>query len=92
MSLASFELRVSIPRDPRMALTAGALACHAAEAAGCAERDARAFARRVEAAVLRCVEQPGRGGARVPIVLRRAEGPVEAVVAGRALSVEVGET
>jgi hypothetical protein len=80
-----FELNVSLPHDPRFAETARELATHAARQAGCGEDQARAFGRDVERLIRGHIEA-GKSGGPIPLIVRRASGPVEVLVNGRALS------
>jgi hypothetical protein len=82
-----FELNVSIPPDPRFAETVRELAVHAAKQAGCSEARAHAFGREVEEATRGYIEHGG-GDAGVPLVFRRAAGPIEVLVNGRTLTAE----
>ena len=84
---SDFELNVSIPPDPRFAETIRELAVHAARHAGCSEARATAFGREVEEATRGHIENGG-GEAGVPLVFRRAAGPVEVLVNGRTLIAE----
>jgi hypothetical protein len=81
---SDFELNVSIPPDPRFAETVRELAVHAARYAGCSEARANAFGLEVEEATRGHIANGG-GDASVPLVFRRAAGPVEVLVNGRTL-------
>ena len=85
--MADFELTVSIPRDARFAETVRVLAEHAARQAGCSDARAHAFGREVEAVARGYIEH-GDGQSGLPLVFRRATGPVEVLVNGRTLSAE----
>jgi len=82
-----FELNVSIPRDARFAETVRVLAEHAARQAGCSDARAGAFGREVEEAARGYIARDG-GEAGLPLVFRRATGPVEVLVNGRRLYAE----
>jgi hypothetical protein len=84
---AEFELNVSIPRDPRFAETVRMLAEHAARQGGCSDARAHAFGREVEEAARGHIEDDG-AEAGLPLVFRRATGPVEVLVNGRTLYAE----
>ena len=84
---SDFELNMSIPADPRFAETVRELAVHAARYCGCSEATAHAFGREVEEATRGHIENRG-GDAAVPLVFRRAAGPVEVLVNGRTLIAE----
>ena len=85
--MSDFELTVSIPRDARFAETVRVLAEHAARQAGCSDARAHAFGREVEEAARGYIEHDdGQSG--LPLVFRRATGPVEVLVNGRTLSAE----
>ena len=86
MTAETFELSVTLPPDPRFAGTAAAIAVHAAQFAGCPPPAAQAFGRDVEDAVRGCIE---RQPAAIPLVVRRDAGPVEVIVDGRTLRVDV---
>lgn len=80
-----FELNVSLPYDARFAETARELAIHAARHAGCGDDEARAFGAEVER-VVRGRIAAGGPGTHIPLIVRRASGPVEVLVNGRALT------
>jgi hypothetical protein len=80
-----FEINVSLPHDARFAETARELAVHAARQAGCGEDEARAFGQDVEDVVLRHIDSE-TSGKPIPLVVRRADGPVEVLINGRTLT------
>ena len=82
---AEFELKMSIPPDVRFAETVRELAVHAARQSGCSEADAQAFGAEVEDIIREHIETCATG-ASVPLVFRRAAGPVEVLVQGRTLT------
>jgi predicted small secreted protein len=85
----TFELSVTLPPDDRFAGTAAAIAVHAAQFAGCPPAVAQGFGRDVEAAVRACVDRLQSAPAAIPLIVRRDAGPVEAIVDGRTLRVDV---
>ena len=89
MTADTFELKVALPPDVRFVATAAAMAVHAAQFAGCAAAAAQAFGRDVADAVRGCIEHPQAGPSPIPLVVRRAAGPVEVIVGGRTLRVDV---
>jgi hypothetical protein len=80
MNAAAFELNVSLPADARFAAAMRDLAAHAARYAGCIDGDAHVFGSVVHAVVLDCMDTI-RAGAPVTVIVRRAAGPVEFLVA-----------
>lgn len=80
-----FELSISLPADVRFAETARELAVHAARHAGLSDAKAHAFGDEV-VEVLRAHIADGAAGGRVPLVVRRAGGPVEVLVDGRTIT------
>jgi hypothetical protein len=80
-----FELKMSIPSDVRFAETVRELAVHAARHSGCSDADAQAFGAEVEDFIREHIET-GASGTSVPLVFRRAAGPVEVLVQGRTLT------
>ena len=89
MTAETFELSVTLPPDPRFAGTAAAIAVHAAQFAGCPPPAAQAFGRDVEDAVRGCIERQRAASDTIPLVVRRDAGPVEVIVDGRTLRVDV---
>ena len=83
----SFELNVSLPTDGRFTEVARELAVHAAKHVGCTENDASAFGDEV-AGVIRGYLSDGNAGESLPLVLRRASGPVEALINGRTITIK----
>ena len=88
MAPEHFELKMSVPRDPRFAATLRGLAVHAANYAGCADGSADAFGDRVEEAV-RAYFAEHDTTADVPVVVRRANGPLEVQIASRVVSLDL---
>jgi hypothetical protein len=80
-----FELKMSIPPDLRFAETVRELAVHAARQSGCSDEEAQAFGAEVEDIIREHIET-GATGASVPLVFRRAAGPVEVLVQGRTVT------
>jgi hypothetical protein len=81
----SFELNVSLPNDVRFADTARELVVYAARQAGHTEEEARAFGRDIEGLIRRHMNGPASPNP-IPLVVRRANGPVEVIINGRAHS------
>lgn len=88
MHVKAYELRLSLPADSRFAVTAREVAVRAAYQAGCGRDDAETFGRAVEGTVRRCLAQVADGGA-LPVTVRRTHGPVEVLVDGHTLAVQV---
>ena len=88
MDATSFELTVSVSPDTRFATTVRELVAYAAHYAGCSEADAAVFGRDVEDAVRASLEGIA-GDAIVPITVRRQAGPVEVLVNGHTLTLQV---
>lgn len=88
MKAPSFELTLSLPHDARFVSAVGGLVVHAAQYAGCAPARAETFAREVEALV-RCHLADPAAPPLVPIVVRLAAGPLEIVVNGRTMTLEI---
>jgi hypothetical protein len=78
MDQRSFELKASFPVDAQFAQTVAALAEHAATYAGCPAAEARDFANVVEQAVRQSVA--GKKDESLPVVIARANGPLEVTV------------
>jgi hypothetical protein len=83
-----FELTLSLPHDVRLAATVRGIAVQAAHYAGCAAADAEAFGRSVEE-VARGYLADATAGQEIPVVVRRAAGPVEVRIATRTITVDV---
>lgn len=79
MNAADFELNLSLPAEARFAGTIRELAAHAARYAGGAEDTARRYAATVEAVVRACLGR-AKPGAKVPVILRRGDGPLECLI------------
>jgi hypothetical protein len=87
MDSTTFELIVSI-EDSRFVATIGALVDHAAQYAGSSSADAASFSSAVTEALAAALA--GRtGSAPLPVVLRRQAGPLEVVVDGQTLTLDV---
>jgi len=82
---ADFELQMSIPPDVRFAETVREVAVHAARQSGCSDEEAEAFGAEVEDIVREHIEHCAPGTS-LPLVVRRADGPVEVLVEGRTLT------
>ena len=87
MHAASFEFAVSMPREARFAEAVRRLAVQAAQYAGCAAGDVEPFARSVEDAFQGCLDDVSATA--VALMFRRAAGPLEVVVDGRILTLDV---
>ena len=87
MNSTTFEMTVSI-EDQRFAGAVGAIVLQAAAYAGCSTDDAARFARAVQDALAESLDEP-REQSLMPIVVRRRSGPVEVVMNGRVLSLDV---
>lgn len=86
MDAKTFEFTASMPREARFASAVRRLALHAAQYAGCGEGAADSFAALVEQAFAGCLHQSSGD---VPLIFRRATGPLEVVVDGRVLTLTV---
>jgi hypothetical protein len=86
MDATSFELAMSVPRDQRYAAVVHDLARHAANYAGCAGADGDVFARSVGEAFAASV---AAGDGDVPVMFRRAGGPLEVMLDGRLLTLAI---
>ena len=82
----TFEMIVSV-EDDRMLSADVALVTHAAEYAGCHAGAAATFAGTVQSAVVASLVEPRSGP--LPIVVRRRAGPVEVLVNGHILTLDV---
>ena len=87
MHVTTFQLSLTLPRDPRFADTARDLAVQAAKQAGCTDIDAQSFGRRVEGTILECLKRKETADT-LPVVVRYTDGPVEVLVDGHALAVK----
>lgn len=88
MKATTFEVTVSLPRDARLVALVRELAVQAAQCAGCGEAEARAFGGTVEAMTREYLDTTAPGTL-LPVVLRRAAGPVEVLVDGRRAAIDV---
>jgi hypothetical protein len=84
---APFELTLLLPHDHRFAPTLRDLAIHAAEYAGCPRPQAEAFGRAAEELLRESLANGSH--VEVPVVVRRAAGPLELVVDERVLTLEI---
>lgn len=83
----SFEITVWV-QDDQYAGAVGLLVASVAEEAGYAASQCTAFAERVDAAVRASL--PGLAAPQLlPVTVRRHDGPVEVVIAGNTLTLEV---
>ena len=85
MNDSRFEINVSLPHDARFVETARALAIHAARQAGYGEAEAHAFGRDVEDVLRGHMEDDGPDTP-IPLIVRKASGPVEVLINGRTLT------
>ena len=88
MDATSFELTVSVSPDARFAVTVRELVVCAAQYAGCSDADAAAFGRDVEDAVRASLEEAADAIV-LPVTVRRRAGPVEVLVNGHTLTLQV---
>lgn len=91
-SQAHFDLNVTVPADTQFAEMVRDVVVHGARDAGCADADAAAFGRKVEAAVRETLAAAAPS-ASVSIAVRRLSGPIEVVISGdrgaRTLAMEI---
>jgi len=87
MNFTSFEMTVSV-QDDRFAGAVRVLVTSVAAQAGCGAPAAEAFAAAVEVAVRQRLLEVS-AGVLIPIVVRRQDGPVEVLVDGHTLTLEV---
>jgi hypothetical protein len=88
MDATRFDLTVTVSTDTRLAGAVRELVVYAAGYAGCGQAEAAAFGLRVEALVAASLEG-APGGGPVPVTVRRRDGPVEVVIDGRVLRLDV---
>ena len=88
MNATTFEMTVSID-DQRFAGAVGAIVLQAAAYAGCPSDEAARFAQAVQDAIAESLDEP-REQSLMPVVVRRRSGPVEVLMNGRILSLDVG--
>lgn len=81
-------MTVSVSHDDRFAATVRELVVRAAHYAGCAERQAAAFGHDVEEAVRASLCDTPAGGM-LPVTVRRQAGPIEVLVNGHTLTLDV---
>ena len=87
MNATTFEMTVSI-EDERFVGAVAALVLQAAAYAGCQSTDAARFAKVVQDAITASLEEP-REHPLLPVIVRRRSGPIEVVMSGRILSLDV---
>ena len=78
-AVASFDLNLWLPADPRHAAMVRDLAVHGAKQAGHSDAEAEAFGRKVEQAADRSLAGSS-STATIPVTVRCAEGPVEVTI------------
>ena len=88
MSARAFQLILTLPPDARFAVTAREVAVMAAARTGCGDESAQEFGRHVEGAVRRGLAR-GRGGQPLPVTVQCTGGPVEVLVDGQTLALQV---
>lgn len=87
MNATTFEMTVSI-EDERFVGAVAALVLQAAAYAGCQSTDAAQFAKAVQDAITASLDEP-RDHPLMPVIVRRRAGPIEVVMSGRILSLDV---
>jgi len=87
VNTTTFEMTVSI-EDERFVGAVGALVLQAAAYAGCPSTDAAQFAKAVEEAITVSLDEP-REHPLLPVIVRRRSGPIEVLMNGRILSLDV---
>jgi hypothetical protein len=87
VNATTFEMTVSI-EDERFVGAVAALVLQAAAYAGCQSTDAAQFANAVQDAIAASLEEP-REQPLLPVVVRRRSGPIEVLMNGRILSLDV---
>jgi len=86
----TFHFEVSVPCDAEVAGVIRMLAEHAARYAGCSERGAAAFGERVAEVVRAQLNgSAAQNSSSIPVVVRRATGPLEVQVASRTVALEL---
>lgn len=88
MDSTSFELTLSLPHDTRFTRTIRDLAIHAAQYAGCGRDQAEAFGAAAEELLREHLADATFDG-QVPIIVRRAAGPLEVVIHERTVRLEI---
>jgi hypothetical protein len=86
--MTTFELTLSLPRDPRFAATIRDLAVHAAQHAGCGQARAEAFGRAAEELLQASLADSPREDD-VPVVVRRLAGPLELRIDKRIITLDI---
>jgi hypothetical protein len=86
----TFEFQLSVPRDAEVAAVVRMLAEQAARYAGCSELHAAAFGEQVAEAVRAHLNgSAGHTSSSIPVVVRRATGPLEVLVDTRTIALEL---
>jgi hypothetical protein len=83
----TFDMTVSLD-DERFVGAVAVLVLQAAAYAGCPAADAAQFAKTVEDAITASLGEP-RDHPLLPVIVRRRSGPIEVVMNGRTLSLDV---
>jgi hypothetical protein len=83
-----FEFQLSVPRDAEVASVVRMLAEQAARYAGCNEPGAAAFGEQVAEAV-RAQLNGSHGHHPIPVVVRRATGALEVLIATRTVALDL---
>lgn len=90
MDATTFHFEVSVPRDEQVAAVIRMLAEQAARYCGCNEPGASAFGERVAEAVRAQLNgSSSHASSSIPVVVRRATGPLEVTVAARTIALEL---
>ena len=87
MNSTTFEMTVSLD-DERLVGAVAVLVLQAAAYAGCSSGDAAQFAKAVQDAITASLGEP-REYSFLPVIVRRRSGPVEVLMNGRILSLDV---
>ena len=87
MNSTTFEMTVSLD-DERLVGAVGVLVLQAAAYAGCPSGDAAQFAKTVQDAITASLGEP-RDQPLLPVIVRRRSGPIEVVMNGRTLTLDV---
>ena len=90
MNATTFEMTVSI-EDERFVGAVSAVVLQAAAYAGCSSEEAARFAQVVQDAIAESLDEP-REQSLMPVIVRRRSGPVEVLMNGRILSLDVGRS
>jgi anti-sigma regulatory factor (Ser/Thr protein kinase) len=87
--MTTFELTLSLPRDPRFASTIRDLAVHAAQHAGCGLAKAEAFGRAAEELLRASLADSAQEEEDMPVVVRRLAGPLELRIDKRIITLDI---